>query len=244
MNKIDNIENLLTNSAKQKIEEIMADNKAKLLERAFNIASQHQTEKVEISLRDVLEASDNDKSVFIRQKNNLTKRKNMTYLIALTGGIYAIIGFIIYFYQNFNFDLKNDLGLIMAILGVFLTFTAFFFNQINDRIKIGINTNLKGKNVEYLTSLDYAIVDRWEIIEKLTKNYFEKNEPDKKMVSFTQLLNYLAETLGNSNESSKDIKRLLKARNLVVHESYSFSDSERKELLSIADNMIEKLEKK
>ncbi len=243
MNNTDKIEKLLTESAKEKISEIIADKKQELLEKAFDIARQNQTENIEISLRDILEANDSNRYTELKIKNSASRRKRMTYLIGLAGALYAIIGFMIYFYQTSNFDLKSDLGLIMVVAGILMTFLSFFFNQFYLLKQSKLQTEVKVKNHDFYPSPDYAVVERWQIIESLVRKKYAKNEKEQKVISFNQLLQYLSEHYATSDKDLKEIKQLLTARNDIVHDSQKYSDSKRAEMIIIADKIIEKLEK-
>ena len=164
----------------------------------------------------------------------------MTTLLAMSGVFYTIIGFLFYLYQNSKFDLENNLGLIIAVIGILVTFMAFFYSQmylLKSKIDYELNDNEK-----YSTDSEFSIVERWAIIEKLLRDLIEK-ESNEKPKSFNQILSYLDKNKSFSDKEKLELRELLRLRNNILHESTSIPNSKIKEYVELADELINKLEK-
>lgn len=234
------LENILTRSAKEELEKHLSEEKDIILNDAYKNASSSETQVQEISLRDILDAKDRKRNKDFQLKNSTYKRKRITALITMSGVLYTIIGFLLYLYQNVKFDIADNLGLIVASIGILITFMAFFFNQMY---------LLKGKrsfedkiNNKYLSESDFSIVERWTVIEKLTRELIEK-ESNETPKSFNQILSYLKNDKVFSEQEQLELTKLLSLRNNILHENINISNSKRKEYIEMADNLINKLEK-
>ena len=131
-----NILNKLTNSAKDALENTSQEILNLILEEAYNIAQRKKTADKEISLSDILDARDRILTEKIRSEKNEYKKKRMSYLLGLTGATYATIGLVIYIYQNKNFNLSSDIGLIIAAVGIIFSLVAFFYQQFYSRVVV------------------------------------------------------------------------------------------------------------
>lgn len=233
-------EQLLTKSAKEELENYLAQERERILQDAFQIASKNVSESQEISLRDILEATDKSKYEAQKKKNIDYRRKRMTMLLAMSGVLYALIGILFYLYQNTKFSIENDFGLIIAAVGILVTFMAFFFNQMYLLKAKRRDSDLERSSFSSLS--DMSIVERWTTIESLTRSIIEK-ETNENPKSFSQIFDYLT-TRNIFNESEfKDFRELLMMRNKILHESISLNDSKRKNLIITADRLIDRLEK-
>lgn len=233
-------EQLLTKSAKEELESYLAQERERILDDAFHIASKNVGESQEISLRDILEATDKSKYEAQKKKNIEYRRKRMSMLLAMSGVLYALIGILFYLYQNTKFSVENDFGLIIAAVGILVTFMAFFYNQLYLLKSRRTESDIERNNFSSLS--DMSIVERWTTIESLTRNIIEK-ETNENPKSFNQIFDYLT-TRNIFNESEfKDFRELLMMRNKISHESISLSDTKRKDLIITADRLIDRLEK-
>ncbi|MDQ0781344.1 hypothetical protein [Chryseobacterium sp. W4I1] len=238
----ENINSKLTPSAKEALNELTEDFKENLIEKAYTIAKERNTANREISLRDILEAQQPSQNIIEKQKYTDYRRKRWTMLISFSGAIYAIAGILLYLFQNKKFSIENDLGLIIAVIGILLTLLAFIYGQlINKRQYLYTTTTTTTNNFSEIDS--FEIVKRWQIIEQLTVSVMkEKNISDSKSNSVSQVIKYLTENFTKSEVDYLNIKQLLQSRNKILHEGYSLSDAEKKKYIEIADNLIEKLE--
>ena len=236
----DNIYSKLTPSAKEALNELTEDFKNILIEKAYTIATERNTANREISLRDILEAQQPSQQTIEKQKYFDYRRKRWTMLISFSGAIYAIAGILLYLFQNKKFSIENDLGLVIAIIGVLLTLLAFLYGQLlSNRQYLSSQ-----KSINQFTEIDsYDIVKRWQIIEQLTVSIMkEKNISDSKSNSVNQVIKYLTDNFTNSETEYLNIKQLLQSRNKILHEGYNLNDTEKKKYVEIADTLIEKLE--
>jgi CRISPR/Cas system CMR-associated protein Cmr5 small subunit len=237
---MNNKEKILTKSAKDELETFLANERERILNEAYEKALRSNNNVEEISLRDILEATDNSRYEGEKIKILEYRRKRMSMMLALSGVMYALIGILFYIYQNSKFDIEKDFGLLIAAMGILVTFLAFFYNQLGIlRLK---RESVQRESSEFSSSSDYLIVERWSVIEKLTRQIIEK-ETSEIPKSFSQILNYLDSRKMFSESEYKDFRYLLTTRNNILHESAKLSDSKRKELIETADKLIDKLEK-
>ena len=232
-----NILNKLTNSAKDALENTSQEILNLILEEAYNIAQRKKTADKEISLSDILDARDRILTEKIRSEKNEYKKKRMSYLLGLTGATYATIGLVIYIYQNKNFNLSSDIGLIIAAVGIIFSLVAFFYQQFYSRVVVS-------KSIKDSKSYDedFVIVKNWQIIENLTRELMIKTGFDEnKSSSFTYLINFLDKLILDENKRNK-LRLLLKSRNLILHENYQLSRNERLDLLDFSYETIGFLE--
>jgi len=235
----ENLYSKLTTSAKDALNELTEEFKETLLEKAHNIAEDRGTGEKEIALRDIIEAqrpistsTDLDKTEY--------RKKRWTLLISLSGAVYAGGGILIYLYQNKKISVENDIGLIIAIVGILLSLIAFFYGQlVSKKYMSSINSKSYLKSI----SRDYEIVKRWQIIEELAKKNMsptDKNEFKSNSVSF--LIRFLSHKVAKDEDEFLKIRKLLQIRNKIIHEGYRMNENERMELLNFSDELIKRLE--
>lgn len=237
------INSKLTPSAKEALNELTEDFKESLIEKAYTIAKDRNTANREISLRDILEAQQPSQNTIEKQKYIDYRRKRWTMLISFSGAIYAIAGILLYLFQNKKFSIENDLGLIIAVIGVLLTLLAFIYGQLLNKRQYFSTTTTTTTTNNFSEIDSFEIVKRWQIIEQLTISVMkDKNISDSKSNSVSQVIKYLTENFTKSEVDYLNIKQLLQSRNKILHEGYNLSDNEKKKYIEIADNLIEKLE--
>lgn len=238
----ENIYSKLTPSAKEALNELTEDFKVSLIDKAFTIAKERNTGNKEISLRDILEAQQPSQQAIEKEKYLENKKKRWTMLLSFSGAIYAISGILIYLYQNKKFSIENDLGLIVAIIGVLITLIAFLYGQLLTKRQFLSDSIMSTTSYSNIDS--YDIVKRWQIIEQLTTSIMKsKNINDSKSNSVNQVIRYLTENFTTSEKEYSTIRELLQTRNKILHEGYNLSDNEKKQYIEIADNLIDKLER-
>lgn len=236
----DNIYSKLTPSAKEVLRELTEDFKNGLVDKAFMIANERNTAKHEISLRDILEAQQPSLKMLEKQDYSDFRRKRWTVLLSFSGAIYAIGGILLYLFQNKKFSIENDLGLIIAVIGVLLTLLAFLYGQLLNKRRYFSIIN----STHSLSSMDsYDIVKRWQIIEQLTIEIMKHNNlNNSKFNSVNNVIKYLTDNFTTSETDLFNIKQLLQTRNKILHEGYNLNENEHKKYIEIADSLIEKLE--
>lgn len=241
MDKIDIYRDKLTPSAKEALMETMSELQNQIIDKANSIAHKRQTGDKEISLRDIVEAKEALFKPKIEQDKIEYKRKRMMTLVSLSGAMYSIIGIAIYLFRNKDFSFENDLGLIIAFIGVFTIFLSFVYSQyFSRRLESRISySDLLDKESEN----DFDIIQRWQIIEQLGSNIMrQKGHSPNESKSINDILKFLSIEL-ESDKLYFELRELLQARNRILHESYQLNRQEKTNLLDKADRIISILEK-
>lgn len=241
MTNTEDIYNKLTPNAKEALDKAIQDYKDNVLEKALKNSQEVSIDNPEISLRDIIESVDNENLRKKRIEYTEYKRRRFMSLIAFSGATYAVAGLIIYLFQNKKFTLENDLGLIIAIAGILISFMAFVYNQYFTMKKKMASDLREIKDINKI-SPDYKLVERWQIIENLVAKEFGDSNVKNRKYSFNMIINTLY-SMVNSEEERNKIKELLNARNMILHDSLKMSENKRVELLKFSDEIITKLEK-
>lgn len=236
-----NLYNKLTDSAKIALEETSKEVTELIIEKAYQNANVKNTADKEISLRDIIEA----KEEVLYRRTEVTKqesrKKRLMLTMSMTGALYSVFGIIFYLYQNKNFDITKDLGLIIAAVGILISIIAFYYSQLLTRRKVEI---INDNTITERDNSEFEIVRKWQTIEKLGTDLMLKDGiSDNKARSFSYILNYLSEKLLDDSKTN-NLKRLLMARNQVVHSGINLTKLEIEEIIKIADQVIDELEKK
>jgi hypothetical protein len=227
----------LTNAAKEELELKTSEFRNNLLAEAYKSADRKHSEIKEISLTDLLDAKKSTINL-IDSKNyskSLYRKERWNGLLTISGITYTIIGIGIYLYQNGLIETKNSIGLIVATVGILVTLFAQsikypFFRFSGDLQKQQQKSNSK-----------YTIVDRWGKIEQLGRKLIAENFPNVKTQSFGSIIKLLGNQL--TEESYKDLRKLLEIRSKILHEDYNPSNSELEWSIIASDKIIEQIEK-
>lgn len=236
-----NIYNKLTDSAKTALEETTREFTEMIIDKAFQNANKKNTADKEISLTDIIEAKEEilyKRSELYKQES---KKRRMTLMLSMTGALYSIFGILFYLYQNKSFDSTKDMGLIIAALGILISILAFYYSQLITRQKVEL---LKNNKVIERDNSEFEIVRRWQMIEKLgTKLMLRDGISDDRAKSFNFIIKYLSDRLFD-NSKTDELRKLLLARNQVVHGGSSMTKVEIEEMIRTADQIIDELEKR
>lgn len=231
----------LTPSAKNALKETADEISSKILDRAHKIAQSRNTSEMEISLRDIIEAKEQLLDSKIQQDKSEYRRKRLSLMISLSGAIYALAGIILFMYQSKSFDIKSDLGLIVTSVGILIMLLGFIYTQLvykrtnNIRPVVDREYSLEAKS-------DYDIVQRWQVIEKLTTDIMKENGYTENTArSINSIIDFLSTHLPESNSVNK-IRQLLMTRNKILHEFYQPSRAEKTELINFSSSIIKTLE--
>lgn len=236
-----NIYNKLTESAKTTLEETTREVTEMIINKAYQNANQKNTADKEISLRDIIEAKEEILYKRLDINKQESKKKRMTLMLSMTGALYAVFGILFYLFQNKSFDTSKDLGLIIAALGILISIVAFYYSQLITRRKVEF---LKDNTVIERDNSEFEIVRRWQTIEKLgTVLMLRDGISDDRAKSFNFILKYLSEKLFD-NSKSDQLRKLLMARNNVVHSGITMTKVEIEEMIRTADEIIDELEKR
>lgn len=231
----------LTPSAKIALKETADEISSKILERALEIAQSRNTSEMEISLRDIIEAKEQLLDFKVQQEKSDYKRKRLSLMISLSGAIYALAGIILFMYQSNNFDLKSDLGLIVTSIGILTMLLGFIYTQLIYKKTSNIRTIIDREySIENKT--DYDVVQRWQVIEKLTSDIMKENGfTENKARSVNSIIDFLSTHLSDVNSVNK-LRHLLMTRNKILHEFYQPSRAEKTELINFSNSIIKTLE--
>ncbi len=172
------------------------------------------------------------------------KGKRFSVLISLAGALYAVVGFMIYLFQSKAFDFKNDFGLIISCIGIFIVFFGLITSQLLYR-KPPYSGVMEFERVySNEDKTDYDIVERWQIIEKIASEIMrEQGSTENNSKSINSIFDFLSDELKDSKSINK-LRALLKTRNRILHEFYKPSKSEKSELIDFSNTIIKTLENK
>lgn len=231
----------LTPSAKEALNETIQELHDLLISRANLIAQKGQTADKEISLRDILEAKESLFKAKLDKEKADYRRKRMMTLTSLTGALYSIIGIVVYIYQNQNFAIEKNLGLIITLTGILTIFMGFVYSQLISR---KFDEKPKDLDVDYSSvDNDFDIIKRWQIIEKLGSNLMrQRGFSNNESKSINDILKFLSFEL-KDDELYVEMRELLSIRNRILHEGYELGRNEKQLYLNKAEKIIELLEK-
>jgi hypothetical protein len=233
------IYNKLTDSAKIALDETSKEVVELIIEKAYQNANFKNTADKEISLRDIIEAKEQILFGKVEISKQESRKKRLTLMLSMTGAMYAVFGILFYLYQNKNFDITKDLGLIIAALGILISIAAFYYLQLLPKMKVDL---IKDNTITQRDNSEFEIVRRWQTIEKLGTDMMLKDGiPDNKARSFNYILSYLSDKLQDKGKIGS-LKKLLTVRNQVVHGEVSLTKVEIKDMISEADQIIDELE--
>lgn len=236
-----NIYNKLTESAKTALDETTREVTEMIINKAYQNANQKNTADKEISLRDIIEAKEEILYKRLDINKQESKKKRMTLMLSMTGALYAVFGILFYLFQNKSFDTTKDLGLIIAALGILISIVAFYYSQLITKRKVEL---LKDNTIIERDNSEFEIVRRWQTIEKLgTDLMLRDGISDDRAKSFNFIIKYLSDKLFD-NSKTDQLRKLLMARNHVVHSDITMTKVEIEELIRIADEIIDELEKR
>ncbi|MGX5689447.1 hypothetical protein [Arcticibacter tournemirensis] len=236
-----NVYNKLTASAKSSLEETVNEITEMILEKAYRNATLNNTAEKEISLRDIIEAKEEILYKKNASKASESKKKRLSMLMSMTGALYAVFGVFIYLYQNKSLDVTKDLGLIIAALGILVSIISFYYTQLLTTRKVEL---IKDNTIIERNDSEFEIVRRWQIIEKLgTELMLKDGLSDNQARSFNSILSFLSERLTDISKI-ESLKKLLLARNQIVHSGITLTKIEIDEMINAADEIIDELESK
>ena len=208
----------LTDSAKKELDSSTKELYELLIYKAYLMAKKNNTEDKEISLSDILSAKNQlfSNEYIESKRKNSNKRKML--LLSMTGIIYAFVGIFFYIFQNYSFDEKS-IGLVIAALGIMISIFSIFYFKI---VRTNENTIKNNDNFEKIYN-DFAIINRWQTIEKLGMDLMVKRGLiDKKSFSVNQIVEFLYNNI--SDISVDEFKLLLTTRNELVHKGVKLSN--------------------
>lgn len=231
------LEQLLTKSAKQELERHLAEEKIRILKKAYKKSSSMNCDVEEISLRDILEATDSVKFEKYQISKKIFRNNSISQILIILGFLYLMMGTSSFIFRDslFNFGLSIDIGMLLSMLGFGTITIAFYFLVRRTTIR-------SYGNEKYSSFSEFSIVERWTMIEKLARDLIRRKK-HKEPKSFNEILYYLKNDLLFSKQEQMDLEELLKLRNNILHNSTNLNPFERKKYLEIADEFINRLEK-
>lgn len=230
-----------TPSALKAIEDITNEVTYTISKRAIEIAKSRRTAEEEISLRDLLEAKEQILDSKFQEEKSQYRRKRLALMILLGGIIYSLAGIVMYISKNKKFDINNDIGLVIFCVGVITMILGIAYIQLINR-KQYLQDRVLSHDYSMDIKTDYDLVQRWQIIEKLTSIIMlEKGITENKAKSVNSIIEFLSNELVD-DESKRNLKHLLQTRNKILHEFYKPTKNEKTELINFSNKVIEILE--
>ena len=230
----------MTDSAKSALEQTVHELTETIIEKAYKNASLNNTADKEISLRDIIEAKEEVLMPQNRKVKQEYRKRRMSLMLSMIGVIYAVFGILFYIYQNNNYDITKDLGLIIAAIGIMISMIAFLYTQLFTSKNRGLLIN---KAINERSNFEYEIVRKWQEIEKLgTELMLREGISDNQAKSINFIVEFLSKKISNTIDI-KQFRKLLITRNELVHKGIVLSKIEIEEILSIADEIISELKK-
>ena len=161
-------------------------------------------------------------------------------IISLSGALYSVIGIFVYIYQNQNFALEKNLGLVIALTGIITIFAGFAYTQLLTR---RLEEKQLDNDTDYKNSEnDFEIIKRWQIIEKLGSNLMrQKGFSVNESRSINDILKFLSSEL-RDDRLYMEMRELLSIRNKILHEGYDLGRHEKQMYIDKANKIIELLE--
>ncbi len=237
---MDKIYDSLTKSAKYALDDILNEYRDNLLGEAYMTSSNKESEKREISVKDIYYAKEkierSNKNDFLR----INKRKRLYSLFALSGIVYTMIGVLIFFVQNSSFDIHKDLGSLLSLMGLFITITSYFLYKLYDQNENYSNKELNSMRSYYVD--DFMVVRLWTQIEQLGQKMMRSDNYEIDRTNVSSVIAYLNTIFTEDGDKIK-LKDILQTRNEIVHGVTEHSKAKIEEIIATEYLFIEKLEK-
>lgn len=171
----------------------------------------------------------------LRTDQRVQKKEKMLSMISFVGLLYALLGLLLMLWEQFKEVVYQNSMLLMSASLIFVGFFVYFVALLMKKIT---PKYYRGKT--QIVS-PYEIVNKWKELEALIREL----TPSEYSLSLASMVKTLNESKIVSDEDVETIKRLLSARNQIVHNGKSdkLSQSELRTLLSMTDKIIVKLQK-
>ena len=231
----------LTDSAKKALCETLDEVREMIIDKAYQNANQNNTADKEISLRDIIEAK--EEVLYKRKKLEINDKesgkKRVALILSMAGAAYAAFGIVFYLVQDASFNTTKDIGIIVTAVGILVSILSFYYLLLTRRKVDSSKDNIVIKH----DNSEFEIVRRWQTIEKLgTELMLREGFSNDEAKSFNNILSYLSDKL--TAKETYQLRKVLMARNRVVHNESPMSEVEVKEMIRIADEIIDELEKR
>ena len=237
---MDKLYDSLTKSAKYALDDILNEYRDNLLGEAYMTSTNNDSGKKEISVKDIYCAKElierSNKNEFFR----INKRKRLYSIFALSGIVYTMIGTFTFIVQNSSFDLEKDLGLLLSLMGLFVTIVSYILYKLYDQ-----NENYRNKDFNVIRSYyvdDFMVVRLWTQIEQLGQKMMRLDNYEVNRTNVSSVIAYLNTILTEAGDRIK-LKDILQTRNEIVHGVSEHSKAKIEENIATENLFIEKLEK-
>lgn len=227
--------NRLTESAKKALDEASKEVAEMILEKAYQNASTQNTEDKEISLRNVIDAK--EEILYknkIRDLSNDKRKRRFTLILLGIGSLYMTFG-LLYYLQPSLFTWEQGSAIIVI-------FTGYLIGML------GIYSYLPPKkNKNYILTekdnAEFEIVRKWQTIEKLGAQLILKDDAvsNGNSRSLNNVLSRLSLELQDKSKD-EDLRKLLIARNNIMHGGKEMTQSDIEEMIKTADSIIDEIE--
>lgn len=235
------IENKLTDAAKQSLDSIVADYRNEILSRAGESATNLTGDLHEVSVHDIIEGSRFSGKSSIGQIPSPIGRAFRLYFYL--GFVVFFIGAIWFLAERFlpTLSIEEIQPIVLATFGLLMSGVSFLFLQLRKPDK---TREIKLDDLGTKDSRGYSteIVRYWKNIELQLRNLTATKLGESKAKEPVSVMVRLLVRSGTLNKTeSKIIAHLLDLRNQVVHESIDINESEYRALRSDARHIIKRL---
>lgn len=243
-----NLENKLTTSAKEALDELIHNYRKHILIEASQETSRYSGDVEEISVRDILTSVEKiDKristSTSVKSKRSMMLR--LFRLFGVMGIIYAIGGFGYLAYQTLNiqWDYQETIGVTFGIIGVLMALGSYLYIKVYSEKYSDIKVEFQPIRPEYEGTM--LVVQKWRDIELAIRNVITIEYGE----SYAEKpLSVLLEELVNSDiisgDEYRELRNLLSSRNAILHDGRVMNDKELRSMLLYSDQLLRKLESK
>lgn len=237
---MNDLKNKLTPSANSALSNLLTEFEERILKEALSNARTSNTDEMEISASDILNAK---KKLFsesdLSTSREHIRRKRLIYFTSLMSLSYAVIGLLMYLRDNGHLDISKDMGLIIAFGGLFIFIFFILFYNYSFYSKKMRELIVKEKRV-----LDNQIVELWTRIEDIGIKIASQSSVRPIAISDKRvLIDYISEMLGR--DEFEYLEQILRIRNFIVHgQSSKLSRTEKEEAITRSYFIIDELENK
>ncbi len=240
----------LTEAASQILDDIIDEYRDNLLKEAYLNSLYERKDNKEISSNDIYYAKEIIEQNAFKTRRSNDKRTRMYRIMILSGVLYAILGGVLYFVQNYSFDIHKDMGLIIAVVGVAISFMSLFFYKVfSPNHKTEMMTKSNRYTIDHPSSYSFMligdsfdVVKLWAQIERIGRKLMEMDNQDyDNNKGITPLIVYLR-TIFTDPEDRIKLKNTLFARNEIAHGKSKYTTDEITEIINTEKYFIEKLE--
>lgn len=235
MNK--NLFKLLTPGAQHLLKEMLDDYNNLLLDKAYKIARENDTNVSEISIRDLIDAKG---ELSLEKEDPKIKRWNRRrFMLSLMGISYIFFGIAMFFTLIprffFHINVQSIAPIIVILAGLFFLCVVLILDLKMVKIL---------KRDERFATINYSfeIINVWNKIEQKGKELMDaRGMSTNNTSSFMSIYEFLTHEL-NSKEFIDAINKIFTTRNKIVHDDMMINKDDYKYYLDLSQHIITELD--